>query len=499
MEHSGYNRFDTLREQVVGRAAAPISPGHHVIARFSAMLLFVWPWPHQWTVVVLLSGITVTAILIAVRKSISARRLNLELVSANEKLQLLPQEVKTRARLEESLRDAQKLEAVGKLAGGVAHDFNNLLTIINGYSHMMLDSLSQHDAFRSHIEEILKAGSRAAALSTQLLAFSRRRTVAPQPLDLNHAITNLEKLLRRVIGEDIVFNIRLYPQLPRILADSNQIDQVLINLVANARDAMRQGGTLRIETSRVEIHTRPSKAKDLAPGTYVRLTVVDTGHGMDAETKARLFERFFTTKLSGKGTGLGMATVAEILRENQGTITVVSEPGQGAEFSIFFPGLAVGESCEAVEQESGHLLKGDETILLVEDEALLRQMLVQTLTRAGYFVIEAGDGSEALCKWRQERTAIDLVLTDVVMPIASGVELARQITAESPSTRIIFMSGHTDEVIAYHGVAASGTTILQKPFVRPALLKKIREVLDAGGQDAKRVRSAPLYQRAPGL
>ena len=493
MEYSGLNLFNTP-----GRLAARLADLYSPVAAFPAVLLFGWPWPQRWTVIVLLSGITVTAILIAVRKSKLASRLHLELASANEKLQSYAQELKILSSLEERLRDAQKLEAVGKLAGGVAHDFNNLLTIINGYSHMMLDSLSHNDAFRSHVEEILKAGNRAAALSTQLLAFNRRRSVAPRPLDLNHAITNVEKLLRRVIGEDIAFNIRLYPQLLRILADANQIDQVLINLAANARDAMRQGGTLRIETSRVEIHAMPGQSSELQPGSYVRLTVADTGHGMDAETKARLFERFFTTKRNGKGTGLGLTTVAEIVRENHGSITVESEPGKGAKFSMYFPELTSVEGREIAEPESTHPMNGDETILLVEDEALLRQMLVQTLTLAGYNVIEAGDGSEALRKWRQGRESIDLVLTDVVMPLVSGVEMARQISAEAPSAKIIFMSGHTDEVIAYHGVAVSGTHILPKPFASTALLKQIREVLDAGLLSAKRERGASLYHHAPG-
>jgi PAS domain S-box-containing protein len=397
-------------------------------------------------------------------------------------------DISERKKLEEQLRHSQKMEAVGRLAGGVAHDFNNLLTIINGYGHMMLGSLSAGDRLRSHTEQILKAGNQAAALTTQLLAFSRRQLIQPKPVDLNHVITNLEKMLRRVIGEDIALYTLLSPDLDPVKADPNQMEQVLINLVANARDAMPHGGVLTITTKNVRLDEGLScEGGDLPSGAYAEIAVSDTGEGMDAETRSHLFEPFFTTKERGKGTGLGLSSVYGSIRQNGGGIVVWSERGSGASFRIYLPLLR--EPAELVDSQAKpngiHL--GHETVLLVEDEAPLRKMLCESLSHAGYLVLEASDGADALSKWEQHASSIDLLLTDVVMPLLNGRELARHLTSVAPGIEVIYMSGYADDVLAYHGNLASGTVLIQKPFSPAELLAKVREVLDA---------RRPIYQRA---
>ena len=329
--------------------------------------------------------------------------------------------------LEEQLRHSQKLEAVGRLAGGVAHDFNNLLTIINGYAHMMLKSLPVSDRLHNHAEEILKAGNQAAALTAQLLAFSRRQIIQPKSVDLNHVITDIEKMLRRVIGEDIVFRTNLSPALQRVKADPNQMGQVLINLAANARDAMPRGGMLTLTTENVTLTEQEgAELGDLPAGSYVRLTVSDTGEGMSAETRSHLFEPFFTTKEVGKGTGLGLSSVYGSVRQNGGGITVTSEPGKGTTFSIFLSQLQHTPAEETVPARNG-TGGGSETILLVEDEAPLRNVLREALANAGYRILEACDGADALWKWEKEARTIDLLITDVVMPLVNGRELARRL------------------------------------------------------------------------
>jgi PAS domain S-box-containing protein len=389
-------------------------------------------------------------------------------------------DISEKKKLEEQLRHSQKMEAVGRLAGGVAHDFNNLLTIINGYGHMMLESFNPSDRLRTHAEQILKAGNQAAALTSQLLAFSRRQVIHPKPVDLNHVITNIEKMLRRVIGEDIVMHTVMSPELARVKADPNQVEQVLINLVANARDAMPRGGTLRIATENVTVAANEGgDLADIAPGPYVRLTVADTGEGMDADTKSHLFEPFFTTQERGKGTGLGLSSVYGSVRQNDGGISVWSERGKGTIFCIYLPQLAdAAETDEKLPQRNG-TCRGHETILLVEDEAPLRRMLREALANAGYQVLEANDGSDALRRWEQDARSIDLLLTDVVMPLLNGRELARRLAAAAPRMQVLYMSGYADDVIAYHGMLDAGTNLIQKPFLPDALLAKVREVLDA--------------------
>lgn len=405
-------------------------------------------------------------------------------------------DISERKRLEEQVRHSHKMEAVGRLAGGVAHDFNNLLTVINGYGHMMLDSLSAGDRLRSHAEQIVKAGNQAAALTTQLLAFSRRQLIQPKSIDLNHVITNLEKMLRRVMGEDIVLKTRLSPELYCVKADPNQMEQVLINLVANARDAMPRGGVLTITTRNVALESALScEGADIAAGAYIEMEVSDTGEGMDAETRSHLFEPFFTTKERGKGTGLGLSSVYGSVRQNAGGISVRTEMGRGTSFFIYLPQLAEALAAGHTEPVPIGIRRGSETILVVEDEAPLRKMLCEALTNAGYHVFEASDGSDALRKWEHQAGSIDVLLTDVVMPLLNGRELAKRLTANAPHIEVIYMSGYADDVLAYHGTLKPGTILIQKPFRPAALFSKLREVLD-GRKLRPPVPADPLYHRA---
>jgi PAS domain S-box-containing protein len=404
-------------------------------------------------------------------------------------------DISERKKLEEQLRHSQKMEAVGRLAGGVAHDFNNLLTVINGYGHMMLDSLPPDDRLYTHAEQIVKAGNQAAALTTQLLAFSRRQMIQPKPVDLNRLITNLEKMLRRVVGEDVALYTLLSSDLASINADTNQMEQVLINLVANARDAMPRGGALTIATKNITLDQSLScEGSEIPAGAYVEMAVSDTGEGMDADTRSHLFEPFFTTKERGKGTGLGLSSVYGSVRQNGGGIVVWSERGSGATFRIYLPQLCGPATNDKPEPAPAAITCGNETILLVEDEVPLRHMLEETLSQAGYRVLEASDGTDAIRKWEKHAASIDLLLTDVVMPLVNGRQLARRLTSVAPQMRVIYMSGYADDVIAYHGILDAATTLVQKPFSPSALLHKLREVLDAGKPQS--LVHKPLYHRA---
>jgi PAS domain S-box-containing protein len=404
-------------------------------------------------------------------------------------------DISERKKLEEQLRHSQKMEAVGRLAGGVAHDFNNLLTVINGYGHMMLDSLRAGDRLHTHAEQIVKAGNQAAALTTQLLAFSRRQMIQPKPVDLNRLVTNLEKMLRRVIGEDVALYTLLSPDLASINADANQMEQVLINLVANARDAMPRGGALTIATKNIMLDDGfRCEGSEIPAGAYVEIAVSDTGEGMDADTRSHLFEPFFTTKERGKGTGLGLSSVYGSVRQNGGGIVVWSERGSGATFRIYLPQLREPATKEKPEPAPNAITCGTETILLVEDEVPLRHMLQETLSGAGYHVLEANDGTDAIRKWEKQAGSIDLLLTDVVMPLINGRQLARRLTSVAPRMRVIYMSGYADDVIAYHGILDEATTLVQKPFSPGVLLQKLREVLDASKEQPP--INKPLYHQA---
>lgn len=386
---------------------------------------------------------------------------------------------------EEQLQQSQKLEAVGQLAGGVAHDFNNLLTVINGYSDLSMRRLAPDDPLRRNIEEIKKAGNSAAALTRQLLAFSRKQVLQPKVLELNTIVTDMDKMLRRLIGEDIELAAMLDPALGQVKADSGQVEQIIMNLIVNARDAMPKGGKLTIETSNVYLDEKYSRQHiAVHPGPFVMLAVSDTGCGMTAEVKKRIFEPFFTTKELGKGTGLGLSTVYGIVKQSGGNIWVYSEVGCGTTFKVYLP--RVDEV--AAERETGiaamNAPEGWETILVVEDEQMVREFTCRVLREQGYNVLEASNGEEALQLAEEQTTGnIHLLLTDTVMPRVSGPELANRLKQLRPDVRVLFMSGYTDKSIVRHGVLEEGTQFIQKPFAFENLARKIREVLDAPGEN----------------
>jgi PAS domain S-box-containing protein len=387
-----------------------------------------------------------------------------------------------RMRLESQLRQAQKMEAVGQLAGGVAHDFNNLLTAIRGYSEFALNRLGGGDpAVRKDIEQIAKSADRASSLTRQLLAFSRKQLLQPRILQLNDVVGEVDKMLRRLIGEDIEVVTVFGRALGRVKADPGQIEQVLVNLVVNARDAMPDGGQLTIETTNVDVDEAYAAAHEgLSPGHYVMLGVYDTGHGIDAQTKSRLFEPFFTTKEPGKGTGLGLATVYGIVKQSEGHVVVESEPGKGAAFKVFLHRLEAGaDEIEHVLHIAEERPRGSETVLLVEDEEVVRNLVREILEGNGYTVIEARNGAEALDLGRRFKGPIHLLVTDVVMPKMSGRELAERLVTIHRETRILYMSGYTDGAISQHGVLDPETELLQKPFSFDELAQKVRKVLDA--------------------
>jgi len=392
-------------------------------------------------------------------------------------------DVTDQRRLQQQVLQSQKMEAVGRLAGGIAHDFNNLLTVITSYSDLLLEDLAPGDAKRDDLEQVRKAADGAAALTRQLLAFSRQQAVEPRVVSLNTVVEGLHKILRRVIGEDIELTTTLAPDLGAVRADVGQLEQVLMNLAVNARDAMPSGGRLTVETANVE-HD-PDYARDreaAAVRQFAMLAVSDTGCGMDEATKARIFEPFFTTKEPGKGTGLGLATVYGIVKQAGGFIWVYSEPGQGTSFKIYLPEVdATAERTTAVA--GARAPRGTETVLLVEDAAAVRAVTKQVLERQGYVVLEAPDGEAALRLAQQHRGPIHLLLTDVVMPRVSGRELAERLTQVRPDMRVLYASGYTDDSVVRHGILELGTAYLQKPFSPESLARKVRDVLDAAIQD----------------
>jgi PAS domain S-box-containing protein len=378
---------------------------------------------------------------------------------------------------EEQLRQSQKMEAVGQLAGGVAHDFNNLLTAITGYGELALKSMGDSSAAYDDIREIQKAAKRAAALTEQLLAFSRKQILRPKVVDLNALVQDMENMLRRVIGEDIDLEVSLDRRLGSVWSDPSQLEQVVVNLAVNARDAMPHGGTLAIATRNVVVEASPSG--DLEAGEYVELAVRDTGTGMCAQTKAKIFEPFFTTKEVGKGTGLGLATVYGIVKQSHGSITVDSAPGRGTTFSILLPKLNDATVETEAQLKSAEPEGGIETVLLVEDEEVLRNLGRRVLELGGYTVLVARDGIEALRLCEGLDSPVDLVVTDVVMPRMGGRQLAERVAALYPSAKVLYMSGYTDDVVVRNGVSEAKMSFLQKPYSPSALLRHVREVLDA--------------------
>jgi len=396
-----------------------------------------------------------------------------------QKLVVVNRDITERKQLEEQLYLSQKLEAIGRLSGGVAHDFNNLLGVIIGYSEALEACIPENDPFREAVDEIQKAGKRAASLTQQLLAFSRKQVLEPKALDVKAVIVELERMLRRLIGEDIDLKIVLPQKLGTIRADRGQIEQVLLNLAVNARDAMPQGGTLTIETANSELGQSDVKRfRYVTPGPYVMLRVTDSGCGMDSELQSHIFEPFFTTKEKGKGTGLGLATVYGVIKQSGGYIWVDSEPGKGATFRIYLP--EVQESPDSTGEEKPRAKPASaasRTILLVEDEESLRKLTRTILVEAGYIVLDAHDAACALQLSTETGDAIDLLLTDVVMPGMSGRQLADELSPRRPEMRVLYMSGYTDGAVAAHGALESGISVLHKPFTRDQLVRRVEDAL----------------------
>jgi PAS domain S-box-containing protein len=380
---------------------------------------------------------------------------------------------------EEQLRVAHRMESIGRLAGGIAHDFNNLLTVIINHTAFAAKDVGKEDPLQADLAEIGKAAERAGLLTRQLLAFSRKQVLKPQVLDLNKIVGGMEKMLRRLLGEDIDLAVVLAVGLGKVMADPGQIEQVVMNLAVNARDAMPDGGKLTIETAYVELDgAYSSQHVGMKPGPYVMLSVSDTGCGMDERTRARLFEPFFTTKQTGKGTGLGLATVYGIVKQSGGDIWVYSEPGHGTTFKVYLPHeLSAKETGERASQLTTDAV-GTETILVVEDEDAVRNLAKRILERAGYTVLTAANGGEALVICGRQQESVGLVLTDVVMPGMNGKELADRLARLYPNLRVLYMSGYTDDAIVHRGVLAPGTHFIGKPFNAADLTRMVREVLD---------------------
>lgn len=398
-------------------------------------------------------------------------------------------DVSEHRQMADMLRQSQKMEAVGRLAGGVAHDFNNLLTVIGGYADILLSSLDLADPRRHEVEEIKKAGDRASSLTRQLLTFSRQRPASLEPLDLRSVVANLEKMLRRLIGEDVELAVRAAPELALVRADLGRIEQVIVNLAVNARDAMPVGGRLIIETAEREM----AEGGRIPAGRYVTLTVTDTGCGMDNATQRRIFEPFFTTKEPGRGTGLGLTTVREIVRESGAYIDVESAVTAGTTFRIFFPRVPSTVAGAPLKEHRTRKLAGSETIMLVEDEETVRSMARHILAARGYRVVEATSGEEALRLSEAHGGAVDLLLTDIVMPRMSGRELAERAVARLPKLRVLYMSGYTRDAISRHAGLDPETPYLQKPFTALSLSEAVRRALDGTRNSVAILEKQPAH------
>lgn len=393
---------------------------------------------------------------------------------------------------EDQLRMSQKLEAVGQLAGGVAHDFNNLLTVISGYSELVLNRLSDGDDNRGKVAEIKRAAERAASLTRQLLAFSRKQVLQPKLFDLNHLVSDMTKMLRRLIDENIEITTVIGEAAP-INADQGQIEQVLMNLVVNARDAMPDGGHLMIETARVDIdEAYASTHLNVQTGPYVVLAISDTGCGIDGETQKHIFEPFFTTKEQGKGTGLGLSTVYGIVKQSGGHILLYSEPARGTVFKVYLPLAAETQGGPTAAPVRAALPRGSETILIVEDEPQIRNLAFDCLVQYGYDVISSANGVEALELMESLTRPVDLVLTDVVMPKLSGRELSERIHAKQPSAKVMFMSGYTNDSVVNHGILDGASWFIQKPFTLESLVSRVRQVLDSDGTPSNLTQNIEL-------
>jgi two-component system cell cycle sensor histidine kinase/response regulator CckA len=397
----------------------------------------------------------------------------------------IAQDITAERQLEEQRRQSQKLEAIGRLAGGVAHDFNNLLTVILGYSEIAVGQLEpgasseQILEVRQQVEAIRDAGHRAASLTKQLLAFSRQQVLEPKVIDLNEIVARMENMLRRLIGEDILLTSVLAPQLSPVRVDPNQLEQVILNLAVNARDAMPQGGRLVLETGMVRVdEVRKLPYGEVLPGLYVRLSVCDSGTGMPPEIQARIFEPFFTTKAPGHGTGLGLATVYGVITQSDGWISVASTEGNGTRFDVHLPAAGVPGPLADESTERNGRLSGRETILLVEDDEAVRVLTRAALERLGYRVLEAQDGESAAAMSGNHQGPLELLITDVVMPGINGRQLAEKLLVERPQLKVLYVSGYTEDAVVRHGIADKSTNFLQKPFNLSILGAKVREILD---------------------
>jgi PAS domain S-box-containing protein len=392
----------------------------------------------------------------------------------------LYQDITERKVLEDQLRQSQKMQAVGRLAGGVAHDFNNLLMVIQGHGELLRQTIGSGGPHYRHIEQIQKAAERAASLTQQLLAYSRRQLIAPTVLDLNFVVAEMGKMLPPLIGEDVELVTLTNAARGQVKADRSQVEQVILNLAINARDAMPDGGKLTIETSNVVLdESYSARHSGVQPGPYVMLGFSDTGCGMDAETQSHIFEPFYTTKEKGKGTGLGLATVFGVVKQSGGHIWVYSEPGRGSTFKVYLPQVGEFVRAPSVADESSEPHSGSGTVLLVEDEEAVRELVGDNLRQNGYTVLEAKNGADALEIAEKHRTRIHLMVTDVVMPGMSGRELAQRLAARHANMKVLYMSGYTDSAIVHHGVLESGTFFLQKPFRAEDLARKVRELLES--------------------
>jgi PAS domain S-box-containing protein len=389
----------------------------------------------------------------------------------------ISRDVTERVHLEAQLRNAQQMEAIGRLAGGVAHDFNNILSIIMGYGELLLRT-ALDDRARNGVEQIRRAADRAASLTQQLLAFSRKQVLQPKVLDLNEAVSAVQTMLSRIIGEDIELVASLHPSLMPVKADPGQVEQVLMNLAINARDAMPQGGRITMQTANVQISPDQGRDLDLPAGYYVMLVVSDTGHGMDAATLPHIFEPFFTTKPMGKGTGLGLSMVYGIVKQSGGSVQVQSEPGHGTSFRVYLPGEQGARLVVDRHAADAAVARGSETVLIAEDEPDLRELTRMFLQEHGYKVIDAASAEQALKIADALSEPIHLLLTDVIMPGMSGRQLAERIQDRRPQTKIIYMTGYTDDMIVQHKVLEPGVNMLQKPFTRLDLVQKVRSTLD---------------------
>jgi signal transduction histidine kinase len=411
----------------------------------------------------------------------SNRSLQSEIVQRELAQQQRHDEQERSRRLEEQLLQTQKMEAIGRLAGGIAHDFNNLLGVILGNSELILSKVAPDDPLRVRMEEIKMAGEEAASVTKQLLAFSRQQVFDPQILDLNVVLRDLEPLLTRIIRESIHFELQLAPQVGSIRMDRSQLAQVILNLVANAHDAMTAGGRLRIETCDVELgEAYAHEHVDVKPGLYVQLSVSDSGSGMDRETVSRIFEPFFTTKEKGRGTGLGLATVYGIIRQGGGHIWVYSEPGAGTTFKIYFPRVTEASGSLALASTPVDASPGSETILLVEDSMLLAKVTRDFLESEGYTVLMASNPRQAMDIAENHKGTIDLLLTDVVLPEMNGPQLAEHLLGKRPQLKILYMSGYTNGILSEHAFRASEAAFIEKPFSQQAISRKVRQCLKSG-------------------